>query len=246
MLSYSAHNLKTVLVKGDKKKFAPLLKQVEGRWNTKQDGWLIPVENEKKLKNLITALYPDDSPKEEVVVSVDLKMKHDETAAKAQGSDSDKEKTKMKHDETAAKAQGSDSDSDESKHKDTLRHREQDSRRYRRSRSPPSSHSSSSSTSDDDKSPPRRKDKKESGKKIDKYYQSFKKSPRSFNSNLYDDNHVHLSSSSSSDYDSSSPDFPNPSPKRNRHVSDDVLDKMEAVRRRLRQMEMEDKDRRKR
>jgi hypothetical protein len=217
MLSYSAHNSKTVLVKGDKKKFASLLKQVDGRWNTKQDGWVVPIENEKKLKNLMNALYPEDAVKEEVVAAVEVKK--DDTAAKAESDD-------------------------ESKHKDSSKRDDEDTRRYRRSRSPPSSPSSSSSS--DDQSPPRRKDKKQPDNKIDKYYQSFKKSPRSFGSNLYDDDHIHLSSSSSSDSDSSSPDFPNPSPKRDRHVTDAVLDKMEAVRRRLRQMELEEKDRKKR
>lgn len=232
MLSYSAHNLKTVLVKGDKKKFAPLLKQVEGRWNTKQDGWLIPIDNENKLKNLINALYPENVPKEKEVI-VELK----------------EEATKVKHYDTtaAAKAESDDSSDEDDKHKETPKAKQDEngsrsSRRYRRSRSP-----SSSSSSDDDQSPPRTRDKKQSDNQVDKYYKSFKKSPRSFSSsNLYDDDHIHLSSSSSSDYDSSSPDFPNPSPKRNRHLTDDVLDKMEAVRRRLRQMEIEDKGKKRR
>ena len=234
MLSYSAHNLKTVLVKGDKKKFASLLKQVDGRWNTKQDGWLIPVDNEKKLKNFINALYPEDVAKEEVAVEV--KQKEETTPSKEKSTE----------------------DLPYVKHKETLKRDEEDSRRYRRSRSPPSPSSQSSSSSSsssnlslssDDQSPPRSHDidRKQSTKKIDKYYKSFKKSPTSFSSsNLYDDDHIHLSSSSSSDDDDSSPAFPNPSPKRNRHVSDDVFDKMEAVRRRLNQMEMEEKNRRKR
>ena len=228
MLSYSAHNSKTVLVKGDKKKFASLLKQVDGRWNTKQDGWVVPIDNEKKLKNLMNALYPEDAVKEEVVSAVEVKK-----------------------DDTAAKAESDDESSAHTKHKETSNAKREetgsrDSRRYRRSRSP-SSCSSSSSSSEDDQSPPRTRDKKQPDNQIDKYYKSVKKSPRSFSSsNLYDDDHIHLSSSSSSDYDSSSPDFPNPSPKRNRHLTDDVLDKMEAVRRRLRQMEIEDKDRKRR
>lgn len=239
MLSYSAHNLKNVLVKGDKKKFASLLKQVEGRWSTKQDGWLIPVDNEKKLKNFINALYPEDVAKEEVVV-VEVKQ----------------EESKIKKEETSAKAESTDDLPLSTKHKGTSKRDEEDSRRYRRSRSPPSSLSSSSSlsassssSSSDDQSPPRRQqDRKQPNEKIDKYYQSFKKSPRSFSSsNLYDNDHIYLSSSSSSSGDeSSSPDFPNPSPKRNRHVSDDVFDKMEKVRRRLHQMEMEEKDRKRR
>ena len=234
MLSYSAHNLKNVLVKGDKKKFASLLKQVEGRWNTKQDGWLIPIENEKKLTNLINALYPEQVTKEETIVHVEFKEEEPKinTSAKA-------EEPKIN---TSAKAESADA-----KHKETSKanrdetRSSRDSRRYRRSRSPSSS-SSSSSSSGDDQSSSRTREKKQP-EHIDQYYKSFKKSPRSFSSsNLYDDEHIHLSSSSSSDYDSSSPDFPNPSPKRNRHITDDVFDKMEAVRRRLRQIEKEEKD----
>ena len=61
--------------------------------------------------------------------------------------------------------------------------------------------------------------------------------------NLYDYNEFILTSSGSDDDNdsSSSEDFPHPSPNRNKLANDDVLDKMERVRRRMFEMDMQER-----
>jgi hypothetical protein len=58
-ITYSAYNAKSLAVRAtDRDKYQPLLKELDARWNSRMKdgngpGWLVPVENEEKLKQLI-------------------------------------------------------------------------------------------------------------------------------------------------------------------------------------------------
>jgi hypothetical protein len=82
------------------------------------------------------------------------------------------------------------------------------------------------------------------GRSTLEYYNSFKKTPKEFADTLYDktDDFEMLSSEDdSSDASSSSGDFPIRSPKRKQHVSDEAVDKMEIMRRRMLEIDIRNK-----
>lgn len=81
------------------------------------------------------------------------------------------------------------------------------------------------------------------------YYQTFKKSAEDFSNLVFDDDHVELSSSSdedeSDDNSQSSEDFPNRSPNRRVLVNDETVDKLETLRRRMVELDVKDRKKKK-
>ena len=62
-LTYEPYNKKSLAVRGDKKLYQKVIKQLNGRWNARMkggEGWLIPIEKEKEIIKLIKALSEDD------------------------------------------------------------------------------------------------------------------------------------------------------------------------------------------
>lgn len=86
-----------------------------------------------------------------------------------------------------------------------------------------------------------RDDKNKKSDPLKFYYNKFKTEPDEFSKLVFDDEEIHLSDSSSDDDSDSSEDFPNRSPKRQALVSDDTIDKMEQIRRRMIEMDLKDK-----
>ena len=60
-LSYQDHDEKTIIVYGDRKKYQKQVNLLGGRWNSKKNGWLVPISNKNKIDNLISLKIPDDS-----------------------------------------------------------------------------------------------------------------------------------------------------------------------------------------
>ena len=224
-LSFKTYSDKFTLVIGDKKKYSSLLKQVSSRWSNKHEGWLVPVENDEKLKQLVSILYPQQKqkkspspqakkvtrkprkavPQSPVPVVVEKVVAVVEKVEKPEVLDIPRTPS-PRHDIPVApmKAQ---------------------SKKFRRSRSPrPRAESSSS---DDENADPIQ------------YYKTFKHSPNTFSS-LHDSDDLVLSTSeeeSDSDNSDSSEDYPNPSPNRKKLINDNVFDEMDKLRKRLYQLE---------
>ena len=58
-LTYEDYNKRSFAVRGDRKKYAKKLKNVNGRWNQRMKdgpGWLVPKENLEGLKALIASV----------------------------------------------------------------------------------------------------------------------------------------------------------------------------------------------
>lgn len=52
-LEINKHTNKSILVKGDKEKYSSDMKKLGGKWFSKLQGWLVPVVNEDKVKEMI-------------------------------------------------------------------------------------------------------------------------------------------------------------------------------------------------
>lgn len=52
-LTYDKHDEKRLLVKGDKDTFKLVMRDIGARRNNKLDGWLLPMDNEAKLLQII-------------------------------------------------------------------------------------------------------------------------------------------------------------------------------------------------
>lgn len=60
IFTYKKHNSTSLLVHGDRETHQKFIKSINGRWNSKiknsDPGWLVPIENEKVLKEYISKL----------------------------------------------------------------------------------------------------------------------------------------------------------------------------------------------
>jgi len=225
-LSFKTYSDKFTLVIGDKKKYSSLLKQVNSRWSNKLDGWLVPVENDEKLKQLVSILYPQQKQKkspspQKVAKKVGRKPKKVETPPSSpvivvpQPLPPVAEKQVEKVVEKVIEKPNQELE--------IATKPNTEYKKFRRSRSP--RHRSNSSSDESENADPV------------KYYKTFKHSPNTFSS-LHDTNELVLSSSEEeSDNSSSSEDYPNPSPNRKKLINDNVFDEMDKLRRRLYQLE---------
>lgn len=68
-LTYEVYNKKSFAVRGDRQKFTKIIKNLNGRWNSRMrggPGWLVPIEREADLKKLVAEFGGDtnvDVPK---------------------------------------------------------------------------------------------------------------------------------------------------------------------------------------
>ena len=236
-LSFTTHNDKFTLVNGDKKKYSALLKQVNSRWSNKYEGWLVPVENDEKLKQLVSILFPPQKKK-----SPTIQISKTEKAVKSKKTETvlptapptTPVHVVAKQDEQIVVIEKIELSSP------VMQNISQPpppvpviapvikNKKFRRSRSP---RSRSDSSSDDDTSSNKR-DPVE-------FYKTFKHSPNTFSSlHDQDENNFELSSSDEeSKNSSSSEDYPNPSPNRKKLMGDSVFDEMDKLRKRLYQLE---------
>ena len=82
MLSYEKYNKNRLAVRGDKDKYQNLIKSIGGRWNSRMrggEGWMIPTNKEKILKNLIKSLQK----------TPEKKRKYHREGSDSEGSDSE-------------------------------------------------------------------------------------------------------------------------------------------------------------
>ena len=54
-LSYQNYDDKSLLVHGNRSKYQKQINLIGGRWNSKQDGWILPLNNKNKLLNIINS-----------------------------------------------------------------------------------------------------------------------------------------------------------------------------------------------
>jgi hypothetical protein len=243
-LSFKTYSDKFTLVIGDKKKYSALLKQVSSRWSNKHEGWLVPVENDEKLKQLVSILYPQQkkkspSPKKEKgkpgrkpkkvepqsPAPTPLPVKVEKPAEKIVEKPAEKPVEKVIEQEITPSTPPRPRQLDI-----PIAPAKPELKKFRRSRSPrPRSDSSSSESEVETKTDPIQ------------YYKTFKHSPNTFSS-LHDNDDLILSTSeeeseSDSDNSDSSEDYPNPSPNRKKLINDNVFDEMDKLRKRLYQLE---------
>lgn len=55
-LSYQTYDDKSLIVFGDRRKFQKQINLLGGRWNSRKEGWLLPVVNRNKLDSFISSL----------------------------------------------------------------------------------------------------------------------------------------------------------------------------------------------
>jgi hypothetical protein len=230
-LSFKTYSDKFSLVFGDKKKYSSLLKQVNSRWSNKLDAWLVPVENDEKLKQLVSILYPEQKQKKspspkKVVKKVGRKPKQVDAPPSSpvviqtpmvveKPVVTEEVIEKVKEIETIPKSSPSNKD---------LAKTRNETKKFRRSRSPLRKSNSSDDESENSNDPV-------------KYYKTFQHSPNTF-SNLHDNDDFILSSSDEeSDSSSSSEDYPKTSPNRKKLINENVFDEMDKLRKRLYQLE---------
>jgi hypothetical protein len=60
-LSYQTYDDKSLIVFGDRRKFQKQINLLGGRWNSRKEGWLLPVVNRNKLDGFISSLTPDET-----------------------------------------------------------------------------------------------------------------------------------------------------------------------------------------
>lgn len=63
-LSYQTYDDKSLIVFGDRRKFQKQINLLGGRWNSRKEGWLLPIVNIKKLDNLISSLTTSETTNE--------------------------------------------------------------------------------------------------------------------------------------------------------------------------------------
>jgi hypothetical protein len=195
---YNRYNKSNFIIVGSKEKYANISKQLGGKWNKKEDGWIIPDKDEIVFKQLMNVLYPDNN----VEFPNDVKQPPEVV-------DEEVVKQKTIPEPVVSKKKGS-------------------RRKFVRARSVGSSSDNDSVVEDIPEVVP--------NQPVDE---------TDYNAELYDDEEFNLTSSGSDNDSSSSEDFPTPSPKRKQLANDDVLDKMERVRRRMFEMDMEEKRKKK-
>jgi hypothetical protein len=77
-LSYEVYNDKSFVVRGNRDKYAVLMKKCSGRWNSRLKqgaGWIVPKENEKDIKNIIQSI----SVKNNNVTEIEDKVTSDDS-----------------------------------------------------------------------------------------------------------------------------------------------------------------------
>ena len=60
-LSYQSYDDKSLIVFGDRRKYQKQINLLGGRWNSRKEGWLLPIGNQNKLDGFISSLTPDET-----------------------------------------------------------------------------------------------------------------------------------------------------------------------------------------
>ena len=55
-ITYQEYDDKNLIVFGDRPKFQKHINLIGGRWNSKKDGWVLPLNNKNKLENFIHSI----------------------------------------------------------------------------------------------------------------------------------------------------------------------------------------------
>lgn len=59
-LSYQTYDDKSLIVFGDRRKFQKQINLLGGRWNSRKEGWLLPIVNRNKLEHFISSLTSEE------------------------------------------------------------------------------------------------------------------------------------------------------------------------------------------
>jgi len=78
-LSYQNYDDKSLIVFGDRRKFQKQINLLGGRWNSRKEGWLLPVINRNKLDGFISSLTPDETSHEKTYHREDSESESNES-----------------------------------------------------------------------------------------------------------------------------------------------------------------------
>ena len=270
-LSYQTYDDKSLIVFGDRRKFQKQINLLGGRWNSRKEGWLIPVVNKNKLDSFISSLTPSETTNEKTYHREDSEFESDEnetedilTLEKLPELESNLEKpeddTKSRQSNQSPEKLNSRSEEDERRILEYRRRDEENRLRERRKREdlkrreeenhakkkygkqdPMVFNKSFKDDSDEDENPY-------------EYYKSFNKKPIDFRKthNISDSEDSDSVEESSEYSESSSDGFPSPNTPRKRDdykktdhkTYTELYNKVQDLQRRLTEMEIDNRRRR--
>jgi len=234
-LTYKNYDDKNIIVFGDKTKYQKQINLMGGRWNSRHNGWIVPIANKNKIDNIIEG-HPQ-------------KIYHREEIS----SEDDESDTEKKTDSILEPEIKNISSDDLKKHlHEENKKKEEEVRQLR-------DYAKRKYTKDDPKLYERSfKDEDDYEENPYEYYRSFNKKPKEFRklndisdseSDDYDDSEDLESSSDSDESESSSDGFPSPRTPRKRdsyrydrdkekHSYDELYNKVQDLQRRMSEMEV--------
>jgi hypothetical protein len=89
-LTYQSYNDDSLIVFGNRNKFQRNMNVIGGRWNSRKDGWIVPIINKNKLDNFISSLKKSDDE------HVDTRKKYHREDSEVEDSDEEETVTESK------------------------------------------------------------------------------------------------------------------------------------------------------
>lgn len=87
-LTYKSYHDDSLIVFGNRSKFQKNMNLIGGRWNSRKDGWIVPLTNKNKLDNFINSLKKTD----DIDIDTDTRKKYHREDSEVEDSEEETEK----------------------------------------------------------------------------------------------------------------------------------------------------------